>query len=476
MANSTEIVYASATKLAAMIRDKQVSPTEVLDAHIARIEEVNPRLNALVTLTLDRARAAAAESEARIARGETLGALEGVPVSIKDTIETAGVRTVSGTRLRENHVPQVDAPVVARLKRAGAVVLGKTNVPECAMDLRSENAVFGRTSNPFNLTRVPGGSSGGEAASIAAGCSAAGVGSDMGGSIRIPAHFCGIAGLKPTPGRVPGSGHFPGAAFGPLALGTSLGPMARRVEDLALLYGVLAGFDPADPMSVPFATRDYSQLSLEKMRVMFYTNDGIAPVTAATDAAVRRAARALADAGAEVVEQRPKGIERSHELWGRFLSEPAMPGLFSLYRGREDMMGPLMRAMSKMPASVPPEEAMERYLRAWAGRDKLRASVVGEMMEFPILLAPVASIPAFAHGHRGQFDVDGELVDYLKVFSYSQAFNALGLPVTVVRCGTSPEDLPIGVQVVGRPWDEELTLKAAAAIESAVGEYQRPIL
>jgi amidase len=476
MSNAPALVFTSAAKLAAMIRGKQVSPSEVLDAYIRRIEDVNPRLNALVTLTLEQAREAATASEARIAKGEALGPLEGVPVSIKDTIETAGVRTVSGTRLREHHVPGVDAPVVTRLKRAGALVVGKTNVPECAMDLRSENPVFGRTSNPFNLARVPGGSSGGEAATIAAGCSAAGVGSDMGGSIRVPAHFCGIAGLKPTPGRVPGSGHFPGAAFGPFALGTALGPMARRVEDLALLFGVLAGFDPADPMSVPFAARDYRAENLRGLRVMFYSSDGVSPVTAATRDAVRRAAGALAAAGAEVVEQRPKGIERSHDLWNRFLAEPGLPGLFSLYQGREELMGPLIRAMSKMPPPVPPEQAMERYLRAWASRDKLRASVVGEMMEFPILLAPVAAIPAFAHGHRGPFDVEGELVDYLKAFSYSQAFNLLGLPVTVVRCGTSPEDLPIGVQVIGRPWDEELTLKAAAAIEAAMGDYQPPRL
>src|ERR1035438_1443941 len=312
MANdmSNDLIFTSAAKLAEMIRGKQVAPTEVLDAYIRRIEAVNPRLNALVTLTLEQAREAAAASEARIAKGDPLGALEGVPVSIKDTIETAGVRTVSGTRLRENHVPAVDAPVVARLKRAGAGMLGKTNGAEGAMDRRSENPVFGRPSNPFNLTRVPGGSSGGEAAAIASGCSAAGVGSDMGGSIRVPAHFCGIAGLKPTPGRVPGSGHFPGAAFGPFALGTSLGPMARRVEDLGLLFGVLAGFDPADPMSVPFATHDYRTENLRGLRVMFYTSDGISPVTAATTEAVRRAAGALAAAGAEIVEQRPKGIDR----------------------------------------------------------------------------------------------------------------------------------------------------------------------
>jgi Asp-tRNA(Asn)/Glu-tRNA(Gln) amidotransferase A subunit family amidase len=463
----SEIFYSSATEIAELIRDKQVSPTEALDAHIARIEAVNPRLNAIVTLSLDQARDAALRSEAKIAKGEPLRPLEGVPVSIKDTIETAGIRTVSGTRLHEFHVPTVDAPVVARLKQAGAVILGKTNVPEIAMDLRSENPVFGRTSNPWNLTRVPGGSSGGEAASIASGCSAAGVGSDMGGSIRIPAHFCGIAGLKPTPGRIPCSGHWPNAATGPFALGTSCGPMARRVEDLTLLFKVLIGFDAADPMSVNLPWRDPSPTT----RVMFYTNDGISPVTAETRDAVEHAARALADAGAEVVERRPAKIERSHDLWSRFLAEPGWPGTASLYKGREDSMGPLLKAMSKMPHNMD----MERYLSAWTSRDKLRASVIAELMEYPIMLAPVASIPAFAHGHRGNFDVDGEPAGYLEAFSYVQAYNLLGLPVTVVRAGTSPEGLPIGVQVIGRPWDEERTLAAAATIEAAMGAYLRPV-
>ncbi len=450
-----------------MIRDKQASPSEVLDAHIARIDAVNPRLNALVTLALDQARDAARASEARIAKGDALGPLEGVPVSIKDTIDTAGIRTVSGTRLCETRVPSADASVVTRLKQAGAIVLGKTNVPEVAMDLRSENPVFGRTSNPWNLTRVPGGSSGGEAACIASGCSAAGVGSDMGGSIRIPAHFCGIAGLKPTPGRIPGSGHWPGSATGPFALGTSTGPMARRVEDLELLSKVLIGFDASDPMSVDIPWREPSKIT----RAMFYTNDGIAPVTTETRAAVEAAALALAASGVEVVEQRPRGIERSHDLWTRFLAEPGWPGTAALYRDHPDKMGPLLKAMSKMPHTVD----LERYLHAWSERDKLRASIVAGMAEFPILLAPVASIPAFAHGHRGAFEMEDKVkVDYLAAFSYVQAYNLLGLPVTVVRAGMSAEGSPIGVQVIGRPWQEEQTLAAARVIEQAMGDYLRP--
>ena len=246
----SDLNFQSAVKLAAMVRAKEVSPVEVVEAHIRRIEEVNPRLNAFVTTTFDRAREAAARAERQVMSGDPLGLLHGVPVSIKDTIDTAGVRTVAGTRLRETFVPEADAAVVAKLQREGAIILGKTNVPELAMDYRSVNPVFGCTNNPWNLECVPGGSSGGEAAAIAAGCSAAGMGSDLGGSIRVPSHFCGTVGLKPTPGRIPGSGHFP-PNLGPFAVGASLGPIARRVEDLALMLKALAGFDPSDTVSVP---------------------------------------------------------------------------------------------------------------------------------------------------------------------------------------------------------------------------------
>ena len=337
------------------------------------------------------------------------------------------------------------------------------------MDYRSENPVFGRTSNPWNLERVPGGSSGGEAAAIAAGCSAAGVGSDLGGSIRVPSHFCGIAGLKPTPGRIPGSGHFP-PGIGPFSLGTSLGPMARRVEDLALLLRVLAGFDPTDPVSVPLPASDPRERDLRGLRVMWYADDGIAPVTEATRLAVERAARALADRGFQVVERRPPGLERAYDLWYTWLGESGIPGVVAMYEGNEALMGPLIRGLKALAQPL----TMERFLAAWLGRDALRASVVNQMMEYPIILAPVAAIPAFAHDHRGGFEVDGRPIDYLKAFSYAQAYNLLGLPAAVVPCGRSPEGLPIGVQVVGRPFEEETVLAAAALLEESLGGYQRP--
>ncbi|HEX8087354.1 MAG TPA: amidase family protein, partial [Blastocatellia bacterium] len=389
-----DLNFLPASNLAELIRTKKVSPVEVVEAHIRRIEEVNPKLNALVTTTFGSAREAARAAERQVARGEAVGPLHGVPMTIKDTIQTAGVRAVAGTRLRESFVCDTDALVVTKLKRAGAIILGKTNVPELAMDYRSENPVFGRTSNPWDLNRVPGGSSGGEGAAIASGCSAAGIGSDLGGSIRVPSHFCGIVGLKTTPGRIPGSGHFP-PCLGPFGLGASLGPMARYVKDLALLLKVLAGFDPSDPVSVPLpfrAHRSSGEKNERWRRVMWYADDGVSPVTEATRQTVERAARALEGLGYEVEERRPAGIEHAFDLWFVWLGFSGVWSLLKLYEGKKEMMGPLMQALGHIAESR--SVTLDQYLDAWAGRDALRASVVNEMMDCPIILAPVVATPA----------------------------------------------------------------------------------
>ncbi len=471
----SDLVFVSAAKLAQMIRAKEVSPVEAVKAYIHRIEEVNPKLNAYVTTTFEQAIDEAHVAEKNISRILTPRPLHGVPISIKDTIDTAGVRTVAGTRLRESFIPETDAPVVARLKRAGAIILGKTNVPELAMDYRSENVVFGATRNPWDTERVPGGSSGGEAAAIASGCSAAGVGSDLGGSIRIPSHFCGIAGLKPTPGRVPGSGHFP-PGIGPFALGASLGPMARRVEDLALMLKVLAGFDPSDPASVPLPFHSHAKEKDTRderwRRVMWYTDDGVSPVTAATRETIERVAGVLESLGYQVEERRPRGIEQAFDLWYAWLGQAGVPGLVRMYEGREELMGPLIQALKHL---VEKESlTLDQYMSAWIKRDMLKISVVNEMMECPLILAPVTAMPAFAQGHQGGFEIEGQQVEYLKAFSYAQSYNLLGLPAVVIPCGRSPEGLPIGVQLVGRPFEEEDVLVTAALLEEAMGGYQRP--
>ena len=300
-----ELTNKSALELAELIRSRAVSPVEVVEAHLQRIDKINPLLNAIVTLApdlLDQARAA----EVVQMSGREIGPLHGVPLTVKDTIDTAGLRTTSGSRLRVNHVPDSDATAVARLKAAGAIIFGKTNTPEMAIPYETDNPVWGRTNNPYALERTPGGSSGGEAVAIAAGLSPAGLGSDLSGSIRVPAHFCGIVGLKPTVGAVSMDGHTPNATR-LLSLGACIGPMARTVADLELLFRIIADVPQREPVLLGSSLRGLS--------VAWFTDDGIAPVTDETRAAVRAAAKVLGDAGLEVSEQRPPGVSAGARLW-----------------------------------------------------------------------------------------------------------------------------------------------------------------
>src|SRR6266850_8590942 len=309
----TDLITQSLTKLAELIRARKVSPVEITEAYLQQIDKLNPTLNAVVTLApdvMDKARLA----ESALTSGKILGALHGVPVTIKDTIETSGLRSTSGSRTRAGFIPDCDAPAVARLKAAGAIILGKTNVAEMAMDYTADNPVFGRTNNPYDLSRTPGGSSGGEAAAISTCMSPGGLGSDLAGSIRIPAHFCGIVGLKPGTGRVPGGRQCPPSA-GPYSLGSVIGPMARYVADVQLLFRVLAG---------AVSSRDDQRTELAGQRVAWYTDDGISPVTAETRTAVQSAARALADAGLLVEEQRPPSVEHALDVWLKLFSRASV--------------------------------------------------------------------------------------------------------------------------------------------------------
>src|SRR5262249_37304359 len=250
-----QLHFLPATSLAELVRQKKISPVELLEIHLARIERLNPRLNAFVQVDAEGARRAAAEREAAVMRKDALGPLHGVPLSIKSSIEVESLRCEAGTRLRAGFVAERDAPLVARLRAAGAIILGTTNCPELLMAWETDNLLYGRTNNPWDLTRTPGGSSGGEAAAIASCCSAGGVGSDGGGSIRVPAHFSGICGLKPTPGRIPATGHFPNSV-GPFALQGVVGPMSRTVADLKVMLEVMQGPDDGDPLSAPVPLRE----------------------------------------------------------------------------------------------------------------------------------------------------------------------------------------------------------------------------
>src|SRR6185503_16491035 len=377
-----DLVELSLTTIAGMIQRREVSPVEVAEAHLERIARLNPGLNAIVTLAPDvveRARAA----EAALLRGDEVGLLHGVPVTVKDTIDTAGLRTTSGSKIRINWVPQTDAPAVARLKAAGAIVLGKTNAAEMAMDYTADNLVFGRTNHHLNAGLTPGGSSGGEAVAIATCMSPGGIGSDLAGSIRIPAHFCGIAGLKPTVGRVPGGGQFP-PSTGPYSLGAVIGPLARSVGDLRLLFNVLAGIDTAEWTG---------RASLAASRIAWYTDDGVAPVTEETRQTVESAARALSDAGLIVEQTRPPGVEHGHDYWLKLFSRASVVQLRNVCAGNEEKGGDFVRWRLATADDTPPP-AIDDYINSWLERDRLRVELLRWMEHTPLLLTPVGATPA----------------------------------------------------------------------------------
>ena len=399
-------------------------------------------------------------------RGEASGALHGVPLTVKDTIDVRGLRSTAGSRVRAAREPEEDAPSVARLKRAGAVVVGKTNCPEFALDYTSENPVFGRTNNPHDTTRTPGGSSGGCAAAVAACMTAASLGSDLAGSVRIPAHFCGVAGLKATARRIPGEGHAPPLA-GLHSLGASLGRLARSVEDLRLIFGVLVDEVDAVPAVSTPAER------LKGVRVGWYADAGAVPASSETRAVLGEAVRALESAGLTVVEEVPPGVETATELWLSMFEYATQRFVRTVYQGREDEAGRAARVILER-AGRWGEPALEDVLKSWEERDRVRARLLSWMERTPLILAPVGAVPAFRHEEFGRVEYEGRVVPTFRAFSQAHAANVFDLPAVAVPAGRTRAGLPVGMQVVGRPFEETRVLDAARVIEDALGGWQPP--
>ena len=466
LSSPSDIIGASATRLAAAIRDREVSALEVVDASLARIEAVNPKINAVVQLTATPAREEARAADAALARGELKGPLHGVPCTIKDTIETAGLVCTGGTTGRANYVPTEDATAVARLRAAGAIVLGKTNVPELAAAFESDNLVYGRTNNPYDLARTPGGSSGGESAIVAAGGSPLGLGTDAGGSIRLPAHFCGLAAIKPTSGRVPRTGTFPY----PPGFRTELShtaPIARTVEDLVLTLPILSGPDFVDHTIIDAPLGDPKAVSPHGLRVAFYTEMGGIKVTAETVASVKRAAKALEDAGCVLEEAVPPGIEETRDLFGRIFGVDGGTGARALFAaiGTKEISPLLQRSFESLFANAAQSPA--ELFALIARRDRFRQMMLGFLKRYDAILAPVCAFPAVPHGTS--FDADKA-----PGFAYTMTYNLTGWPSTAIRAGTSPEGLPIGVQIVARPWREDVSLALALAVEKRLTGWKGP--
>lgn len=450
----------SVSQLSRMVRGRTLSPVELVSVHLDRIQQLNPKLNSFIELREKAALAEAEAAEVAVKRGDSVGALHGIPISIKSSIAVSGLSFECGSPVRKGMVAEKDAVLVQRLKNAGAIILGNTNVPEMLMAYETENPIYGRTNNAWDLARTPGGSSGGEAAAIAAGLCAAGIGSDGGGSIRVPAHFSGICGLKPTPGRIPITGHWPESG-GPFALLGVVGPMARSAEDLELLFRVIAGFEEGDPMATPVAVREITDAELKSVRIGYFEEHPGVPVTPETRAAVQKAAAALSNSGFRVEPFLPDMLSEAREHWWTLFVRLGAEMLAPQFRGREGELSTILSYSDRPPTK-------EDLLAAWFKRDQLCLRLRQQMSGIPVLVCPVCSIPAFGHRER-EWNVHGRRVSYMDAMSYTQWFNLLGNAAVVMPVGQSPEALPIGVQIVGQPYAEELILKVARVLEQAIG-------
>jgi amidase len=460
----SELALLPAVRQLEMLRAREIPVTELAEAHIRQIERLNPQLNAFADFDVERVRARARTMDAVAI--DARGPLHGLPVTVKSSIAAAGYKCEIGSLNHKGEIPREDAVVVGRLRAAGALILGTTNCPEFLMAYETDNLLHGQTRNPWDLKRTPGGSSGGESAAIAAGMSAAGLGSDSGGSVRVPAHFTGICSLKPSPGRIPGRGHLP-PCVGPFATLGAIGPMARTIADVELMFRTLSGQDDADPASAPVALRELSESDLRKSRIGFFEDDGLTPVSAETRAAVRKAAAALRDAGFCVEPFRPRTLEQLRKLWWTFFVQCGAMFYEPEMRGGREKLSPIFREFLEIAERTGPLSSTD-LLNAWAEMDLLRAKTMEEMREYPVLLCPVASVPAWKHGER-KWNLDGQTVEYLDAVRYTQWFNTLGAPAAVVPVGRSPEGMPIGVQVAGRPFEDEVVLGVAGIVDRAFG-------
>jgi Asp-tRNA(Asn)/Glu-tRNA(Gln) amidotransferase A subunit family amidase len=467
----SELTIKPALELLRMLRAGEISAVELAREHLREIERLEPGLHAFADFDAERALTGAAAADRKRAAGGC-GVLLGLPMTVKASISAAGYRCEIGSALNRGFVAAEDAAVVARTRAAGAVILGTTNCPEFLMAYETDNLLYGRTANPWSLAHTAGGSSGGEAAAIAAGLSAAGIGSDSGGSVREPAHFTGICSLKPTPGRIPGRGHLP-PCVGPFSILGSVGPMARTMGDVGLLFRELSGSEVVDPCGAPVPWRGVAEAELRARPIAVLEDDGLVPVTAETREAVRSAARSLEERGFAVREFRSEALERARRLWWTFFIRCGRMLLEPVIAGREGELSGTFRYFLDVAREEPPLTG-EELLAAWTEWDGVRGELLEELSNYSVLLSPVCSIPAFRHGER-EWMVEGRRVEYFSAMRFTQWFNALGAPAAVVPVGRSMEGLPIGVQVAGLPYRDEAVLGVAELLDADFGYRPSPI-
>jgi len=464
--------YFSISETQEKLRKRELSPVELVTAHLERVQTLQPKLNAFVHCDAESALARARQAEAAFVHGEELRALAGITLTVKSSLDVAGWPCPAGSLLRKDYVPTTDAVAVARLEAAGAILLGNTNTPEFLMAYETDNRLTGKTSNPWNLAYSAGGSSGGEAAAIAAGCSMGGVGSDGGGSIRTPAHFSGICGLKTTPGRIATTGHFPSGAgaFGWIGV---VGPMARTVADLGILFQVMAGPDGGDALSAPVPVRRVEAQELQGLRIGILESGALGRATPETLSSIRKAAQLLCDLNFRVEPLNLEKLDRALELWWFFFGPVIGHLIHESVKGQEALLSPMLREFLEI-ATAEPLSSVDAFMTSCTDRDLVRAQILRQLRDVPVLLSPVSTAPAFQHGN-GNYR-EGNPFNYRDTMRFCQWLNLAGFPGLSLPFGKSPEGLPINVQLIGRPHEEELLLAVAEMLEQARGPWQAPAI
>ncbi|MQF66098.1 amidase [SAR202 cluster bacterium AC-647-P02_OGT_505m] len=461
---SIDVNHSSAVDIGKAIASNEITSKEAVENCIERINKINPSINALVQDCFERALSEADSLDIELAQGINRGPLHGVPMTLKDSLNTEGVITTWATLGRQNEVPEADATLVSRLREAGSILLGKTNTPELTLAADTDNLVYGRTKNPYDTNLSPGGSSGGAAAIIATGGSPFDIGSDTGGSIRIPAHSCGIAGIKPTSGRVPRTGHCISYALGATESLTQNGPMARYVRDLNPILKVISGPDFKDPYIVPMPIRDPSEIDIKGMRIAFHTDNGLMSPTQEISNVVRNVASALQDKGAATVEILPDPIRMLKQIDGRNGTGDGREWVRRILKDAgTNQFSPFIENRLEEAPAIPTSEFTEVLEMV----DHYRSGMIQFMKDFDVILCPASAKPAVGPG-------ESFLPENKFLYSYTSAFNVTGWPAGVVRGGTSSSNLPIAVQVVGKPWREDIVLSVLETVEEITGGWIAP--
>jgi aspartyl-tRNA(Asn)/glutamyl-tRNA(Gln) amidotransferase subunit A len=457
---TTAIFYSDATRLAELIRNREISPVEVVQAHLDRIEAVNPKINAIVSVA-EGALEAAKAAESAVLAGENLGPLHGVPFTAKDSIDTAGVLTQRGSPIFRGRIPDADATSVARMKKAGGILLAKTNLPEFSYWIESDNLLSGRSNNPWDVSRTPGGSSGGESAAIAAGMSPIGLGTDLAISVRGPAAQTGITSMKATHGRVPMTGIWPRA---PRRF-WHVGPMARSVRDIALAFSQLVGPDGQDAFATSTVQFDagIGRQPYRQLRVGWMVGPGFGPVDPEVTETVKAAAEALKDIGVFVEQVSIPALERdlALDVFNRLHVMEMKPAFAEATAGHENEMYKMAKTMLSLP-----DTSMKDYIDAEQAAERLRDGYADYFSRYDALITHVLPIPAHRHGVE-EFIIDGQTVDATYLQGATVPLNVTGLPGVAMRFGTSKEGLPINVQIVGN-WQAESTILHLASLLEGV--------